>query len=173
VIIRSSLLLFVLLRWSLALAQPDTLFVGSGDTLFAFAVVYQPLQDAEQYTRIGHYAHDTSKVAVQLGYKRGKPSGVYRAFYPDGRPLIFAVYGWGALHGDWTEYDEFGRITVKGQYRNGLRDGTWAFRKDGIVGKYKEGLEHGKWKYYANGRLIRIEKFHKGQAVQGGSFQVR
>lgn len=170
---RFSLILFNLLCWASAMAQPDTLFVESGDTLFAFPVVYQPLQDVEQYTRIGHYMHDTSKVAVQLVYKRGKPSGVYRAFYPDGRPLIFAVYGWGSLHGDWTEYDEFGRIAVKGQYRNGLRDGTWAFRKDGIVGKYKDGLEHGKWKYYANGRLIRIEKYHKGQVVQGGSFQVR
>lgn len=172
-IIRASLLLFILLRCTAASAQPDTLFVASGDTLFAFPVVYEPLQDVDQYTRIGLYAHDTSKVAVQLAYKRGKPSGVYRAFYPDGRPLIFAVYGWGSLHGDWTEYDEFGRIAVKGQYRNGLRDGTWAFRKDGIVGKYKDGLQHGKWKYYANGRLIRIEKFHNGQAVQGGSFQVR
>jgi len=170
---RTLVFLFLILGWMPARAQPDTLFVQSGDTLFAFPVTYEPVQDAEQFTRKGYYAHDSSKVAVELAYKRGKPSGVYRAFYPDGRPLIFAVYGWGSLHGDWTEYDEFGRIAVKGQYRNGLRDGTWAFRKEGIVGKYKDGLEHGKWKYYANGRLVRIEKFHKGTSVQGGTFNVR
>lgn len=154
-------------------AQPDTLYVPSGDTVFTYAVAYEPERDLEQYTRIGRYAHDTSKVAVSLGYRRGKPSGVYRAFFPDGRPLIFAVYGWGSLHGDWTEYDEFGRITIKGQYRDGVREGTWAFRKEGIVGKYHEGLKHGKWKYYANGKLVRIEKYHRGNPVQGGSYRVR
>lgn len=154
-------------------AQPDTLFVPSGDTVFTYAVTYEPLQDAEQFTRIGRYAHDTGNVAVRLSYKRGKPSGVYRAYFPDGRPLIFAVYGWGSLHGDWTEYDEFGRITVKGQYRNGVRDGTWAFRKEGIVGKYKNGLQHGKWKYYANGRLMRIEKYHQGSPTKGGSHRIQ
>jgi len=150
-------------------AQPDTLFVPSGDTTFTFAVVYDPVTPAEQYKLIGRYAHDTNRIAVQLDHKRGKPSGVYRAFYPDGRPLIFAVYGWGSLHGDWTEYDEFGRITIKGQYREGLRDGVWAFRKEGIVGRYRKGLKHGKWKTYVNGRLVRIEKYRDGEPVIGGT----
>lgn len=154
-------------------AQPDTLYIASGDTLFSYPVVYGPTRDVEQYTLMGYYAHDTTKLAVRIDHKRGKPSGIYKAYYPDGRPLIFAVYGWGSLHGDWTEYDEFGRISVKGQYRNGLRDGTWAFRKEGIVGKYKDGLEHGKWKYYANGVLVRIEKYHRGKPVQGGSHQIQ
>ncbi len=167
--VRSTLLILALLFARLAWTQPDTLYVPSGDTLFSFHVLYEPMPDVEQFTLVGHYAHDTTKVAVRLDHKRGKPSGIYRAFYPDGRPLIFAVYGWGSLHGDWTEYDEFGRITVKGQYRNGLRDGTWAFRKQGIVGRYKDGLEHGKWKYYANGKLVRIEKYHLGKLVQGGT----
>lgn len=154
-------------------AQPDTLFIQSGDTLFEMAVVYEPLQDKEQFTRFGHFANDSTRVAVRVDYKRGKPSGIYRAYYPDGRPLIFAVYGWGSLHGDWTEYDEFGRISVKGKYRDGAREGTWAFRQQGIVAKYKDGEKHGKWKYYANGKLVRIEKYHKGTLVQGGSFNIR
>lgn len=169
-----TLFLSVLVPLALAAsAQPDTLFVPSGDTLYSYAVVYEPVQDVEQYTRTGTYAHAPGSVAVKLMYKRGKPSGTYRAFFPDGRPLIFAVYGWGTLHGDWTEYDEFGRITIKGQYRDGKREGTWAFRKDGIIGKYHNGLRHGKWKYYANGKLVRIEKFHKDEPVKGGTFRVR
>lgn len=169
---RILLSLALLLLCAQVRAQPDTLYVPSGDTLFAFAVVYEPVENVEQYTRIGRYAHDTSLVAVRLMYKRGKPSGLYRAFFPDGRPLILAVFGWGALHGDWTEYDEFGRITTKGQYRNGLRDGTWAFRSEEILGKYKAGLKHGRWKTYSNGKLIRIDKFHMGEPVQGGSFRM-
>jgi len=170
---RLPLFVILLLNSVFSMAQPDTLFVPSGDTLFSFAVQYGPMKDVEQFTRIGRYTHDTTLVAVRLQYKRGKPSGTYRAFFPDGRPLIFAVYGWGSLSGDWTEYDEFGRITTKGQYSNGLRDGTWAFRTEEIVGKYKAGLKHGKWRTFSNGRLIRIDKFHNGEPVQGGSFRMQ
>ena len=171
--LRSLVLLAMLLPAYAAIGQPDTLFVPSGDTLYAYAVVYDAVEPAEQYKVIGRYAFDTGRVAVSIDHKRGKPSGIYRAWYPDGRPLIFAVYGWGTLHGDWTEYDEFGRITIKGQYREGLREGTWAFRKEGIVGHYKEGKKHGKWKTYENGRLIRIEKYHHGEPVKGGRYEIR
>lgn len=150
-------------------AQPDSLYINSGDTVYAYGVAYAPEQSAELYTRVGKFMQDTAQVAVELRYQRGKPCGVYKAYYPDGKPLIFAVYGWGFLHGDWSEYDEFGRIAIKGQYRNGLRDGIWAFRAQGIVGRYKEGKKQGKWKYYRNGRIFRIEKYRDDQLLPGNS----
>lgn len=164
------LLPIALLCGTLLHAQPDSLYISENGTTVAYAVIYSPVKPVDQYRRIGRFALDTSKVAVQLDYKRGKPSGVYRAFYPDGAPLIFAVYGWGSLHGDWTEYDPTGRITVKGQYRQGKRDGTWAFRDQGIVGHYKNGLKSGSWKYYDNGKLVKKEKWRKGELKQGGTF---
>lgn len=152
-------------------AQPDTLYVPDANgTVQPLAVTYPPLQQEEQFIHVGRYTADTAHMAVRMAFKRGKPSGVFRAYYPDGRPLIFAVYGWGSLHGDWTEYDPVGRIAVKGQYRNGKRDGTWAFRSEGIVGHYKDGLKHGKWKYYENGRLKRKERYRKDKAVRGSTF---
>lgn len=155
-------------------AQPDTLYVTTkAEGTQAYAVVYDAVEPAEQYTMVGRYAFDSTRVAIRLGFKRGKPSGVYRAYYPDGRPLIFAVYGWGSLHGDWTEYNEFGRVTLKGQYRDGLREGTWAFRTQGIVGKYKEGLMHGKWKYYENNKVARVSKYRKGKLMKGSEFIIR
>lgn len=154
-----------------AAAQPDSLYITDNGTTTAYAVVYAPLPEGmTPFLRVGKYAFDTTRTAVTLNYKRGKPSGVYRAFYPDGKQLIFAVYGWGSLHGDWAEYDHTGRITVKGQYRQGKREGTWAFRDQGIVGHYKDGQKHGKWKYYQNGKLVRSEKWRKGQLKQGGTF---
>ena len=152
---------------SLLFAQPDTLFIPEGDSAKAYAVIYSPLQDAEQYRRIGRFALDTSRIAVHLDYKRGKPCGVYRAYYPDGRPLIFAVYGWGWLQGDWTEYNPLGGVTVKGNYSKGKRDGKWAFRSKGIVGHYKKGKKHGKWKYYENGELMGTEKYRNGELISG------
>lgn len=170
--IRATLLLVSCILSVVSLGQPDSLYVVSGDTTFAFRIVYEAVQPAEQYKLIGRYELYPDRVAVSIDHKRGKPSGVYRAWYPDGKPLIFAVYGYGSLHGDWTEYDEFGRITIKGQYRNGLREGTWAFRKIGVVGHYKAGLKHGKWKTYENGRLVRIEKFRNGTSMQGGTYRI-
>jgi antitoxin component YwqK of YwqJK toxin-antitoxin module len=137
-----------------ATGQPDTLFVPDAGRVLALSVRYEPLQQTAQY----------------MGYRGPVPSGVYRAYYPNGKPLIFAVYGYGSLHGDWAEYDEQGRVAVKGQYRDGERHGTWAFRTDGIVGHYRKGQRHGKWKYYQNGRLQRRERYRKGELRQGGTF---
>jgi len=158
---RTSLLLLlahVVLR---STAQPDTLWIPTQGQLVPWAVQYEAVRTDPQFTRIGRFVSDTSRVAVQLDYKRGFPSGVYRAFYPDGRPLIFAVYGWKTLYGDWTEYDEFGAVSVKGKYENGLRDGPWAFRKEGIRARYKNGLKHGKWKTIEGGRTVRVDKYRK------------
>jgi len=154
------------------LAQPDTLYVPEQGVFTPYAVTYTPLQASGQYKRLGHYAFDPTKLAVQLDYKQGRPTGVYRAYFPDGRPLIFAVYGVNGLHGDWSEYDELGRITVKGQYRNGLRDGVWAFRGEGIVGHYRKGKKHGKWKYYEQGRVVRMEKYRNDALKPGSEMRV-
>ena len=160
-------LLFVLLLARPLLAQPDSLYVQEHGGTVAYAVTYPPLKTTESFTHEGRYAMDTSRIAVRLGYKRGKPCGVYRAWYPDGTPMIFAVYGWGYLEGDWTEYAQNGRITVKGKYKQGKRDGTWAFRDQGIIGHYKDGLKHGKWKYFENGRLVRFERYRAGEPLGG------
>ena len=81
--------------------------------------------------------------------------------------MIFAVYGWGYLEGDWTEYAPDGHITVKGRYKLGKRDGSWAFRDQGIIGHYRDGLKDGKWKYFENGRMVRFERYRKGEPVGG------
>ena len=80
------------------------------------------------------------------------------------------VYGWKTLHGDWTEYAEDGSVSLKGQYRQGLRDGPWAFRKDEVLGHYKKGQKHGEWKYYANGITIRTEKYKRGSLKRKRNF---
>lgn len=155
---------------TLLCAQPDTLWVPSNGTMVPHAVVYGPVRMDPQYKRIGKYATDTTKVAVSMDYKRGHASGIYRAFYPDGRPLIFAVYGWDSPHGDWTEYNEVGAISLKGQYREGKRDGTWAFKQDGIIGHYKEGQKHGIWKYYEGARPVRSEKYIRDRLIRTRNF---
>ncbi|MCB0770446.1 MAG: hypothetical protein KDC00_08575 [Flavobacteriales bacterium] len=149
-----------------ASAQPDTLWIPNNGHITPHGVTYDPISNEPSSRRIGRFTNDTSRVAVELDYKRGTPSGVYRAFYPDGRPLIFAVYGWGTPHGDWTEYDEMGNVSLKGQYRQGERKGPWMFREEGIKGRYKHGVKNGLWKYYEKGRVVRSEKYRKGKMVR-------
>ncbi len=168
--LRNFLFLLCCLGGHAAFAQPDTLFVPEQGVSVAYAVKYGPMPQEERFRLTGKYAFDTTRTAVQIDFKRGKPSGIYRAFYPDGKQLIFAVYGWGSLHGDWVEYDPTGRITVKGQFRMGKREGTWAFRDQGIVGHYKDGKKHGSWKFYENGRMVRKEKWRKGELLPGRTF---
>ena len=167
---RSILLASPILCATSLLAQPDTLWIPTYGSMVPHAVMYQPVSMEAQSKRIGKFASDTSTIAVSMDYKRGHPSGVYRAYYPDGRPLVFAVYGWDTPHGDWTEYDEMGAVSLKGQYRQGLREGLWAFKKEGIIGHYKEGRKHGNWKYYQNGRIQRTEKFKKDKLVRTRTF---
>lgn len=156
---------------TMGMAQPDSLYFTMQGRSYAEAVYYLAHPDLPNHTLEGVYARDTSAIAVRLDIKRGKPSGVYRAFYPSGTPLIFAVYGWGTLHGDWTEYDEDGLVIVKGQFRSGERDGAWTFRREGIRGRYRQGERHGKWRYYEGKRMIRSEKYHRGELKQGGTFR--
>jgi len=165
--VRYLLLSFALFLVRPVSAQPDSLYAPEKVGTVAYAVVYPPLRTAESFTHEGRYAMDTSRIAVRIGYKRGKPCGVYRAWYPDGAPMIFAVYGWGYLHGDWTEYAQDGHIMVKGKYKQGKRDGAWAFRDQNIVGHYKDGKKHGKWKYLDNGRVVRFERYRHGEPIGG------
>jgi len=155
------------------IAQTDSLFFYFQGKAWSEEINYPPKPDSVYFTWTGTYALENSPVAVTIPFKRGKESGVYRAFYPNGRLMIFAVYGWGGLHGDWTEYDELGAIQVKGQFRDGLRDGPWIFKKEGIRGKYKKGQKNGKWKYYEQGVLTKIEKYRKGSLRTGGTFQLK
>jgi antitoxin component YwqK of YwqJK toxin-antitoxin module len=160
---KHALFAFLVILPAILPAQPDTLWIPNDRTVVPYAVEYDPISMEAATKRIGRYSYDTSRVAVELDYKRGTPSGVYRAYFPDGRPLIFAVYGWGVLHGDWTEYDEMGNVALKGQYRQGERRGPWMFKQDGIKGHYKDGAKNGLWKYYEKGRVVRSEKYRKGE----------
>ena len=156
----------LLIAGHLSAQLKDTLYVTSEDSTYAYAITYIDVDETEQHTKVAKYNFDMGRTAVEIDYKRGKPSGVYRSYYPDGQLMEFGVYGWGTLNGDWKEYDEFGRLIVKGIYKNGKKNGTWAFIEEGIVGSYKNGLKTGRWKYYQGKQVIRSERYKKGVLIK-------
>jgi antitoxin component YwqK of YwqJK toxin-antitoxin module len=92
------------------------------------------------------YAVD-GKIVRLNSYKRGKPSGVHKAWYhPTG---ILAYEGSrknGEIHGKYVGYHENGSIQAEG--------------------KLKKGFYAGKWKYYNDkGELILEKRFINGKAV--------
>ena len=94
------------------------------------------------------YVYAANGQIVRLSsYKKGKPSGVYKAwYYPSG---ILAYEGRrknGHIHGDYIGYREDGTIQAEG--------------------KFKKGFYNGVWKYYNNSEELILEKrFINGKAV--------
>ena len=48
-----------------------------------------------------YYAFDTSRIAYVKYFAYGKQSGRYMEYYPNGKPMLLAIYQYGELHGDW------------------------------------------------------------------------
>jgi antitoxin component YwqK of YwqJK toxin-antitoxin module len=71
----------------------------------------------------------------------------------------------GKEDGSSVEYSETGEVVAKGDYIEGLEEGTWFYKTGEITeqGAYKAGLKDGVWKeFYTDGTL----KF-EGGFVQG------
>lgn len=156
---------------SLSNAQFDSLHFEFEGRSWSEKIQYPPKPDTNYFVWQGSYPGNLNQTAITIPYKRGKPSGLVRAYYPNGQKLFRVVYGWGKLHGDWIEFDESGTVTVKGQYRDDLRHGVWYFAKERLRGKYRKGKKHGKWKYYSGRRVVAIEKFFRGRFKSRRTFR--
>ncbi|HTF03966.1 MAG TPA: hypothetical protein VK826_08070 [Bacteroidia bacterium] len=67
-------------------------------------------------------------------------------------------------YGEWEFYDSTGAVTAKGEYKNGLKEGTWTETyANGTVwtGEYKNGKKKGTWTNTSPPKegVIRKEKF--------------
>lgn len=73
----------------------------------------------------------------------------YLAFYDNGKVHVRGSFIASGLvsSGKYREYDEGGKLTIKGQYEL-----TW-------IGSFPESKKNGTWKYYENGKLIKKEKY--------------
>jgi antitoxin component YwqK of YwqJK toxin-antitoxin module len=95
--------------------------------------------------------------------------GMYREFYPDGKPFVEGTFVRGRQHGEWTYYYDNGQVNRKATYKNGQPDGAWeVFRADGTLAAkrgFSDGLRHGQWVLYdATGKKpLREETYDRGK----------
>lgn len=118
------------------------------DTSFiAYKVIYTTTLTKSVFSKeIAVFANDTSKIAVEKNFTNNYQNGIYKAYYPSGRLMVLAIYANSKINGDYTYYDELGKILIKGKYRAGTKHGYWAYRYLNCYGKYFNGKKTGRWK---------------------------
>ena len=134
-------------------------------------VIYKPTVFSTHYSKkIAVFASDTSQIAVEKSYANLGKSGLYKAYYPNGKLKIKTVYAKDKLNGEWTYYDSNGKIKTKGEYQAGIKDGFWAYRALKIYGRYKGGLRHRRWYRVNVNNKKEKSTYKKGVLVRGKGF---
>jgi antitoxin component YwqK of YwqJK toxin-antitoxin module len=104
----------------------------------------------------------------QLFYQNGLRNGVRILFYPTGKWKIIEHYLQDKLEGEYTHYDEAGKLLEEGQFKNGQMDGLWTFyypNSTQIKEKvnFIQGQEMGYYEsYYSNGKK-KSDGYYKGE----------
>lgn len=107
-------------------------------------------------------------------FEHGEPSGLWRSWYPNGKPKSEATFGkaqsgpmrwWyengqlssegpalnGVKDGVWTTWHPNGTKASQGPYVSGRREGAWIFWNDDgshkESGEYRDDAKVGKWDY--------------------------
>jgi hypothetical protein len=134
-----------------------------------YKVIYKPITSSSYYTKkIAVFADDTSQVAIEKTFNKYGQNGVYKVYYPSGRLKVLTVFANNKINGEWTWYDKEGIILVKGVYKEGVKNGYWAYKSIKFYGRYKKGLKHRRWvrvdvnkkkhaSFYKHGVFIRGE----------------
>ncbi len=157
--------LIALLCWPLwAGAQNHTISFNYNGGVEEWEVIYTQ-HDTVNGSWIAVYAEDTTQMAFKRSYVRTKPNGLYKAWYPNGKVREFGVYGYGSLHGDWVEYDQEGNVLIRGKYKEGKKNGFWAYRTKNCFGKYLRDQKHGRWKCFDKEGNKTITLYNKGEEV--------
>lgn len=115
-----------------------------------------------------------SQVRVERGVVRYsddtiEADGVYREFYPDGKPFVEGRYADGRKDGEWTFYHPNGSVNRKVTYKDGQPDGAIEIRRpDNTLAAKREfvaGRRSGEWIFYneSGEKPIREERYADGK----------
>lgn len=132
------------------------------DTSFVPEPVVLAGKDSTDGKITATYPNHNNSLAYEVNYYMGKKSGFVRIYYPGTTQIMqTVVYANGKLNGESTWYNRQGKIMIKGMYTNGVRDGFWFYTNYSLSGNYKDGLKHGTWRW-RTGAVKHKMKFKKG-----------
>lgn len=113
------------------------------------------------------YFHTDGKTVMsEENYSNGKLDGHYKTFYISGKPTEIAFYKNGKLDGNYKKYSIKGHLYQDFNYKNGMLNGPANYynRKSGeltIKGQFKDDIRVGTWENYADGELVSTEQPNK------------
>ena len=131
------------------------------DTSFiTYKVIYKKTLTKDVFSKqIAVFASDTSKIALEKNYTNNYQNGIYKTYYPSGKLMVLAIFANAKMNGDYTYYDELGKILIKGKYKAGIKHGYWAYKYLNCYGKFFNGQKTGRWKCQNNDGKKFITKY--------------
>jgi antitoxin component YwqK of YwqJK toxin-antitoxin module len=112
--------------------------------------------------------YDHKKLVAEWTYKKGKPEGLSKTYFENGRLNEVCPYKDGKKNGLLRRYREYGILIGEYHYKNGMLDGlsTEYDENEQLQWKafYKNGVPDGLWNsYYENGRLKEESTYRDGK----------
>ncbi len=112
------------------------------------------------------FYYESSKLE-QVGYfdKKGRYDREWKWYFENYKLLREETYSKGRENGLMIEYNRAGEEITRGNYENGLKQGSWDYHVGDHTetGKYLDGKKDGKWHYYfENGRVYFVGTFADG-----------
>lgn len=120
--------------------------------------------------RIGewNFYHNNGNIEQNGTYnKNGTPINEWNFYHENAALYKNEYYLDGELEGEYIEYNDTGKIIVKGQYVEGFEMGEWEYRIGDIIqkGTYQDGVEVGWWVYTSvpGGNIVFKGKYFDGK----------
>lgn len=173
IIHRSSTSLILILLAHFSFSQSERMKVFYPEDTLTFDLIYKDLDSLENEKLEAYYKENPEQIAYVKNYYYGKQSGIYKAFYPSGRIMIFAVYQRGMLNGDYTWFSPDGKVLIKAQYRDNIRHGYYANRLHHFQGRFRDGKRHGKWEFNVGSSAYRKAYYSEGKLTSKPSLMDR
>lgn len=155
----------MILTFAQVFSQRQRMQINFSDTTISYPLFYKNTDSLSRNKLKAYYASDTNVLAYEKNYYYGNQNGIYKEFYPSGSTYLLCIYQQGKIHGDWAQYDEFGKVHLKAKYRNGVKHGFFIDKKKHFQGRYRNGKKHGKWEYNLNSLNYYKRYFDNGDLI--------
>jgi antitoxin component YwqK of YwqJK toxin-antitoxin module len=120
--------------------------------------------------RVGNwkYYHENGNLEQEGKYtSREIPDGDWKYYHENGQLYRIESYMDGELDGEYIEYNDSGKVLVKGQYTEGFETGPWEYYIGDVIqkGAFLDGAENDWWVYTSvpDGKIIFKGKYFDGK----------
>lgn len=143
-------------------ANGQTLNVYENDSIYLPEPITYTQTDSIDGLVTAKYTNHPDQIAFSANYYNKLRTGFIKYYYRNGALMVTQVFQRGMKNGEYTLYDQAGKIVVKGVYEDNLKDGFWIYKKYQFMGEYDDGLKNGKWKFIDKNGKKRFYKYKKG-----------